>query len=249
MDVPADRSRPTSAPPLHPTLREAARSPRRRRPTGAAPPLPYRLQTSGIGWLVAALVLWQQVASLRTARIAHHDLALASVMVDKQGQVWLVDFERAEAAASQVPLDRDAATMLAAPDGVADPALARATAEQALGPDTVARMLPRAWGYAGHPRPGGPRILTEQERYPGQPRLQSATLGSATIYCSSGTNPVPVTAGRADVGGYHGAIKSGDAIFLFVQLRRLGDHSRWPPPLITTALTSDPPTRWWHAAR
>ena len=57
MDVPADRSRPTSALPVHPSLREAARSPRRRRPTGAAPPLPYRLQTSGIGWLVAALVL------------------------------------------------------------------------------------------------------------------------------------------------------------------------------------------------
>jgi tRNA A-37 threonylcarbamoyl transferase component Bud32/membrane-associated phospholipid phosphatase len=57
MDMPADRSRSTSAPPLHPTLREAVRSPRRRRPTGAAPPLPYRLQTSGIGWLVAALVL------------------------------------------------------------------------------------------------------------------------------------------------------------------------------------------------
>jgi tRNA A-37 threonylcarbamoyl transferase component Bud32 len=57
MDVPADRTRPTSGPPTHPSLREAARSPRRRRPTGAAPPLPYRLQTSGIGWLVAALVL------------------------------------------------------------------------------------------------------------------------------------------------------------------------------------------------
>jgi tRNA A-37 threonylcarbamoyl transferase component Bud32 len=57
MDVPADRSPPTSSPPLHSTLREAVRSPRRRRPTGAAPPLPYRLQTSGIGWLVAALVL------------------------------------------------------------------------------------------------------------------------------------------------------------------------------------------------
>jgi tRNA A-37 threonylcarbamoyl transferase component Bud32 len=57
MDVPADRSRPTSALPVHPSLREAVRSPRRRRPTGAAPPLPYRLQTSGIGWLVAALVL------------------------------------------------------------------------------------------------------------------------------------------------------------------------------------------------
>ena len=57
MDLPADRSRSTSAPPLHPTLREAVRSPQRRRPTGAAPPLPYRLQTSGIGWLVAAVVL------------------------------------------------------------------------------------------------------------------------------------------------------------------------------------------------
>jgi tRNA A-37 threonylcarbamoyl transferase component Bud32/membrane-associated phospholipid phosphatase len=57
MDVPADRSPPTSSPLLHPTLREAARSPQRRRPTGAAPPLPYRLQTSGVGWLVAALVL------------------------------------------------------------------------------------------------------------------------------------------------------------------------------------------------
>jgi membrane-associated phospholipid phosphatase/tRNA A-37 threonylcarbamoyl transferase component Bud32 len=57
MDLPADQSKPTSAPPLHPTLRAAVRSPRRRRPTGAAPPLPYRLQTSGVGWLVAAVVL------------------------------------------------------------------------------------------------------------------------------------------------------------------------------------------------
>ena len=54
MDLPADRSRPTSALPAHPG---AVRSPRRRRPTGAAPPLPYRLQTSGVRWLVAALVL------------------------------------------------------------------------------------------------------------------------------------------------------------------------------------------------
>jgi membrane-associated phospholipid phosphatase len=57
MDVPADHSTSTSAPPLHPTLGEAVRSPRRRRPTGAAPPLPYRLQSSGVGWLVAAVVL------------------------------------------------------------------------------------------------------------------------------------------------------------------------------------------------
>jgi tRNA A-37 threonylcarbamoyl transferase component Bud32/membrane-associated phospholipid phosphatase len=55
--VPVDRSRPTSAPPVRPSLREAVGSPPRRRPTGAAPPLPYRLQISGIGWLVAAVVL------------------------------------------------------------------------------------------------------------------------------------------------------------------------------------------------
>jgi tRNA A-37 threonylcarbamoyl transferase component Bud32/membrane-associated phospholipid phosphatase len=57
MDVPADRSTPTSALPIDPSRREAVRSPRRRRPTGAAPPLPYRLQSSGVGWLVAAVVL------------------------------------------------------------------------------------------------------------------------------------------------------------------------------------------------
>jgi membrane-associated phospholipid phosphatase/tRNA A-37 threonylcarbamoyl transferase component Bud32 len=57
MDVPAGQSTPTSAPSVHPTLREAVRSPPQRRPTGAPPPLPYRLQTSGVGWLVAAVVL------------------------------------------------------------------------------------------------------------------------------------------------------------------------------------------------
>jgi tRNA A-37 threonylcarbamoyl transferase component Bud32/membrane-associated phospholipid phosphatase len=57
MDLPADQPTPTSPPPVHPTLRAAVRSPRHRRPTGAAPPLPYRLQTSGVGWLVAAVVL------------------------------------------------------------------------------------------------------------------------------------------------------------------------------------------------
>src|SRR6266496_2587995 len=57
MDMPADEATPTSSPLVHSTLREAVRSPRRRRPTGAPPPLPYRLQTSGVGWLVAGAVL------------------------------------------------------------------------------------------------------------------------------------------------------------------------------------------------
>src|SRR5215469_6953417 len=56
MDAPSDQSAPTGAAPAHLTPRGAARS-RRRRPTGAPPPLPHHLQTSGVGWLVAAVVL------------------------------------------------------------------------------------------------------------------------------------------------------------------------------------------------
>jgi tRNA A-37 threonylcarbamoyl transferase component Bud32/membrane-associated phospholipid phosphatase len=57
MDVPPDQSTPTGASPAHPTLRAAVWSPRQRRPTGAPPPLPHHLQTSGVGWLVAAVLL------------------------------------------------------------------------------------------------------------------------------------------------------------------------------------------------
>jgi glycosyltransferase 2 family protein len=89
--------------------------------------------------------LWRQAASLRKARIAHRDLNLNSVMADQHGQIWLVDFDRAEAAAaSPTLLDRDLTTLLAALDGVADATLVRATAERALGQDTVGRVLPPA---------------------------------------------------------------------------------------------------------
>jgi hypothetical protein len=57
MNLPIDRLSSTSAAPVHPTLREAVRAPRRRRPTGEPPPLPYHLQTSGVGWLLATGML------------------------------------------------------------------------------------------------------------------------------------------------------------------------------------------------
>ena len=54
MKVPADPSVQAVAQPIPPgTVRRA----RRRRPTGEPPPLPHHLQTTGVGWLVAALVL------------------------------------------------------------------------------------------------------------------------------------------------------------------------------------------------
>src|SRR6266542_2928694 len=43
--------------PVTPGLRGPLRSRRRRRPTGEPPPLPHHLKTSGVGWLVVAIVL------------------------------------------------------------------------------------------------------------------------------------------------------------------------------------------------
>jgi len=57
MDLPADRSRPTGAPRPQPAPAGTLRLPRRRRPTGEAPPLPYHLQTNGVRWLIAGGVL------------------------------------------------------------------------------------------------------------------------------------------------------------------------------------------------
>jgi tRNA A-37 threonylcarbamoyl transferase component Bud32 len=54
MDVPADESAQAVAQRIPSgTVRRA----RRRRPTGEPPPLPHHLQTSGVGWMIAALVL------------------------------------------------------------------------------------------------------------------------------------------------------------------------------------------------
>lgn len=86
--------------------------------------------------------VWRQVARLRAARIAHGDLGLASVLLDEQGKAWLVDFDHAEAAASDPLLDRDLAMLLAALGRVADPAWVRASAEQSLGEGALQRSRP-----------------------------------------------------------------------------------------------------------
>jgi hypothetical protein len=53
MEVPADRATRTAAPAPH----AVGRGRKRRRPTGEPPPLPHHLQTSGVRWLVATVVL------------------------------------------------------------------------------------------------------------------------------------------------------------------------------------------------
>jgi glycosyltransferase 2 family protein len=57
--------------------------------------------------------IWAEVAKLRKARIAHGDLGRSSVVVDERGRPWLVDFDQAEAVASEELLAADVAELLA----------------------------------------------------------------------------------------------------------------------------------------
>jgi tRNA A-37 threonylcarbamoyl transferase component Bud32 len=57
MDVPGDRLSPTGAPQVSTAPVPVQRAPRRRRPSGEAPPLPRKLQTSGVRWLTALVVV------------------------------------------------------------------------------------------------------------------------------------------------------------------------------------------------
>ena len=110
--------------------------------------------------------VWRQVTTLRAARIAHRDLGLSSVLLDRDGKAWLVDWDRAEAAAGDLLLDRDAATLLAALERVADPALIRATAEQALGQEVLQRAVPLSRSTPAAPLEEGARLEETRDRPP-----------------------------------------------------------------------------------
>ena len=76
--------------------------------------------------------LWRQVGLLHKAGIAHGELRPANVMVDDDGQPWLVDFDRARAASQQALLARDRAELLAALGALVGPERAKRTSEATL---------------------------------------------------------------------------------------------------------------------
>jgi len=86
--------------------------------------------------------LWEQVARLRLARLAHRDLRRANVLVGEDGRPWLIDFGFAESAASERRLAQDVAELLASLASLVGPQRAVASAVAGLGADAVRAALP-----------------------------------------------------------------------------------------------------------
>jgi len=84
---------------------------------------------------------WRQVAVLHRAGIAHCDLDPAAFVVDGRGLPWLVDYDRAQAAAGDRLLDRDVASLLAGLALAVDAGRVAAAARRALGPEAVDRAV------------------------------------------------------------------------------------------------------------
>jgi len=90
--------------------------------------------------LLAAV--WQQVARLRRARVAHHDLVASSVLVDDDGHPWIVDFGNAQTGADDQSLDGDTAELMASLVLLVEPELVVDSALDGLGTDAVLAALP-----------------------------------------------------------------------------------------------------------
>ena len=86
---------------------------------------------------------WEQIALLRSHRIAHRDLRRANVFIASDGKPWMIDFGFSELAASDTLLSADVAQMLASFAVVAEPERVVRCAVEVIGKDAVASALPR----------------------------------------------------------------------------------------------------------
>jgi hypothetical protein len=87
MEVPANRAAGAAVPGIEPGPVGVRRSPLRRRPSGQPPPLPHHLQTTGVGWLVAAVVLG--VLSVVIFAGGLHGPAVAVTVVEDAVVQWV----------------------------------------------------------------------------------------------------------------------------------------------------------------
>jgi membrane-associated phospholipid phosphatase/tRNA A-37 threonylcarbamoyl transferase component Bud32 len=91
MDVSANQPARIAGPGVQPAPPGMRRSPWRRRPSGQPPPLPHHLQTTGVGWLVAAVVL--VVLSVLVFAGGLDGLAVDLTVVDAGVVGWLAGLQ------------------------------------------------------------------------------------------------------------------------------------------------------------
>src|SRR5256885_1061938 len=92
MDVSAKRPAGPATTVTPSTTSSMSRSARRRRPSGQSSPLPHHLRTTGVGWLVGAVVS-VVVSLLVFARGLQDTAAVAVTVVDDAVVGWFGDLE------------------------------------------------------------------------------------------------------------------------------------------------------------
>lgn len=109
--------------------------------------------------------VWRQVSRLHSARLAHGDLRLGNMLVDRDGRAWLLGFAHATCPAESNMLDRDVRALLSTLADVVGLPAAVAAAADGLDPDrlrsAVRQLSP---GVTIRPRPGRPPRGTVRRR-------------------------------------------------------------------------------------
>jgi glycosyltransferase 2 family protein len=86
--------------------------------------------------------LWQQVAGLHRARIAHRSLRTANIVADRTGRPWIVDFSFSELGATPRQMALDVAELLASLAAMIGAGEAAGGAAAVIGADGVAAAVP-----------------------------------------------------------------------------------------------------------
>ena len=100
---------------------------------------------------------WEQVRLLHNGGVYHGDLTIENLIVDPDGEVWIVDFERGEIDAEPATFASDIANLLVSSSGVVGPEAAVEAAVDVLGRTVVATALP-------HLQPAGLRRSARRQR-------------------------------------------------------------------------------------
>ena len=86
--------------------------------------------------------LWKEIGALRRARVAHGELTLGNVLLDAQGQPWLIDFGHAHVGADDRRLALDVAELLASTALVVGVKRAVDAAMATVGAEAIVPALP-----------------------------------------------------------------------------------------------------------